>query len=784
MIEITTAIRRLRRDPWTAAAAVLVAALGAGLNTAVFAIAYGVLLRPLPYAQANRLVIVNAAAPFVQISEWRRQLPAFERMAGYARDRFTVRGAGEPRLAAVALVDDEFFDTLEARPLAGRLFRPGDPIDVAVVSEQFARQAGGSPEALVGRTLTLGTTAVTVVAVTPAAFAVPSERVDAWMPAAAAPGIAFDRSEDARRFQIVGRLRPGASLDQARDDAARARRAMDPDADPRTAGPDVRSLHAVVTGGVRPVLIAFAFAASIVLIVACSNVASILIGRTVARERDLAVRRALGASPGRLMMSVLSESAAIAVAGAALGVLLAAVAVRVVERWAAGVLPRLGEISLDWVALLFACAIAALASVLGALPALRAVRAGGVSLRAGGAVSSGGGVWTRSALIVIQIALAVVLLTSGALLTRTIVGLLRSDVGIDSRGATVSQLMLMETTRFDAAGRAPLLAEVLQRVRALPGVVAAGAGSDLPPDNAGIEMHVRLVDGTKEAVHVLSLGTVTPGFLQAVGARLLAGRHFQEGDERRDRPVVVISRSAARALIEQPDPVGRELPMSLIGPMRRRGHPIVIGVVDDIKYAGLAGPAGPTIYAMWNELPTGQPYLVVRGAPGAAAVLAPAVRAILRELDPGIPVQPSKALDEVLAGSIADRRLRALLAGSVACLAFAVALVGLAGGLVRVVSERRYELAIRAALGATPARAVRMIMTEGAALAAAGLVLGIAGALATGQALRTLLHGVGPHDPLTFAAVAVFVSAATMAACYLPARRAARVDPLELLRAD
>jgi predicted permease len=430
----------------------------------------------------------------------------------------------------------------------------------------------------------------------------------------------------------------------------------------------------------------------------------------------------------------------------------------------------------------FACGIAGLSALLGAAPALAALQGGAVNLRTGGTGAGRPG-RVRSSLIVIQVALAVVLLTSGALLTRTIVGLLRSGAGITSGGTMVSQLMLTETTRFDAAGRGPLLDELLRRIRALPGVTSAGAGSSLPPNNAYLEVRVRLVDGSRESVHSLSLSPVTPGYLEAIGARLLAGRHFSAGDSSRERPVAVISESAARALMEGRDPIGRELPMGLVGSMRGRPHATVIGVVSDIKYGGLEEPAGPTIYVMWTELPAGQAFLAVRTS-GNPLSAVPAVRQILRELDPGMPLQPARSLDDVLQRSVADRRLRALLGGSIGCLAFAVALVGLSGGLARVVSERRYELAIRAALGATPARAVRMVMTEGAVLAGAGLAVGIAAALAAGRMLASMLYGVSPHDPFTLVGVAAFVAVMTLAACYLPARRAARVDPLELLRGE
>src|SRR5258708_4555369 len=607
---------------------------------------------------------------------------------------------------------------------------------------------------MLGRSLTIGVTPVTIVAVMPASFAFPYENIDVWMPAAAAPLIAFDRSTDVRRLQLAGRLRSGVSLAQAADDVARAGVAVEAPGD-RQEGVSrrVASLEGDLTRAVRPVLLAFAVAGAIVLIVACSNVASILIGRTASRQREIAVRRALGASPGRLMMSVLSESILIAAAGAGVGLLFAVTAVRVVERWATGIVPRLADIRIDWVIFAFACAITALSSILGAAPAFRALQTGAVSLRASGAGPRGRGNRVRGALIVIQIGLAVVLLTSGALLVRTVVGLLGSDAGIQPRGTVVSQLMLTETTRFDAAGRGPLLSELLRRIRELPGVKSAGAGSSLPPDNAYLEIRVQLTNGTRAPtpdtrapMHLLSLASVTPGYLESLGARLLAGRHLTDADGRRDRPVAVISESASRALMDGRNPIGRELPMGLVGPMRGRAHATVVGVVSDIKYLGLEEPAGPAIYVLWSELPAGQAYLAIRTSGNAVSTM-PAIRAILHDLDPGMPVQPARTLGEVLQRSVADRRLRALLGGSIACLAFAVALVGLSGGLARVVSERRYELALRAALGAPPERAGRRALAQRAAPAGPGLCVRRPAPPAPAPAPSPMPPRGSPHHP-------------------------------------
>lgn len=777
--ELRLAVRRLRGDRWAAGGAILAAALGAGLNTAVFAVAYGVLLRPLPYADAGRLAIVDADARLARIEDWRRALSAFERVSAYRDEGFTVTIAGEPRLLPVALVDDHFFDTLGTTPRVGRAWRPGES-GAVVISERLARQANSAPAALLGTPVTVGGATLTVAAVMPAAFAFPAQRVDVWMPAAAVPAIAFDRSADARHYRLIGRLKPGVTLAQASADATRVREQIAP----MPGGPDraaigVLAVEESLVGSVRPVLLAFGAAAAIVLLIACANVATILIGRTVSRQRELAVRRALGASPSRLLLSVVAEALVVTSAGAALGLLFALGSVRMVESWAAGIVPRLGEIAIDWAVLLFATTAAAIASLLAAVPAFRIVRAGAAQLRTSGATTPRpGDRRVRAALIVTQIALAVVLLAGGALLTRSIAGLLRADLGVTARGAVVTQVLLTQQTSFTATERGPLLYELLARVRALPGVTAAGAGSNLPPDNAGIEMRVTLAGS--DTVHSLSFASATSGYLPAIGARFVLGRDFSRADETGASFVTIISESAARALMPPGDAVGKQLPFPLPG-LRGRGRPTVIGVVSDIKYAGLAAQAGPAVYVLWKDLAAGHTFLGIRTA-AAPLSLAPSIRAIVRELDPRMPVLPVRSLDEVVQRTVADRRLNALLGGSVALLAFAVAMVGLAGSLMRVVSERRQELAIRAALGATPTHAVRGIVGEGSGLAAIGVALGCAGALAMGRALRSLLHGVSPHDPATLAAVCVFVAGVSLLACYLPARRAARIDPLALLR--
>jgi putative ABC transport system permease protein len=781
LTEISVAARRLLQDRWSAAAAILVAALGTGLNTAVFALAYAVLIRPLPYRDATRLAVVDLSIPFGRLDEWRAQLSTFDHLTAYAGEGQTVRGVAEPRFVRVAVVDDMFFETLGSAALAGRTFVRGDSPAVAVLSERVARETGASIESQLGRSITVGEITAAVIGVMPNAFAFPSQGTDVWIPARAAPAIAFDRSSDARRFQLLGRLKPGATFAQAGEDVLRARQALDPEV---KANPSARvavdSLYDAVVGDARSVLLAFAAAAAIVLFIACANVATILIGRTVARRRELAIRSALGASRSRLFATILSESTLIALAGTVLGTVLAMATVRAVAAWAAGMLPRLGDVRVDWPLLGFALAVALLSSVVAAAPACRAIEPATITARAG-AGGAPGRVRIRAWLAASQIALAVLLLNAGGLLTRTIVGLLRADIGVDPRGVVVSQWMLTSAISFEAAASQRGMESVLQRVRAIPDAIAAGAGSSLPPDNAPIVITARLVTGTQVVeTPELSLAAITPGYLEALGTRLLRGRFFEAADERRSDLLTILSESAARALMPDVNPVGRQLPIGLPAGMRGRGRPTVVGVVANVKYSGLTSAAGPAVYVLWKELPAGQVFLALRTR-GNALAAAPKLRAVLRESDPAMPVMPIRRLDEVVQRSVADRRLRALLVGGVALLAVAIALVGIAGGLGRMASERRHELAVRTALGATPFRAVRMVMGDGAIITAAGIAAGMLVTLAAGNLLRSLVFGISPHDPVTLVVVGGFVGAGSLLACYLPAHRAATANSLHML---
>ncbi|MCA1652504.1 MAG: ABC transporter permease, partial [Acidobacteria bacterium] len=450
--ELQVAARRLLKSPWSAGAAVLIAAIGSGLNTAVFAVTYGVLLRPLPYHDSPRLALVEVGVPLASVPEWRDQLSNFERVGAYTAAGSIVRGLDEPRFAPVATVDEEFFATLGTAALAGRTFGRGEDA-VAVLSERVAEQTGIPVSALLGRNIMVGAVPATVIGIMPATFAFPSQATAVWVPARSSAALAFDRSRDERRFRLVGRLQPGVTLAQANDVVSAARRQLVPGFNEGSSNrPPVSLLKETIVGPIRPVLAVFVVFAVFALLIASANVATLLLGLALARRREFKVRAALGASRWQLAATIFAESILIAAAGTLLGVAFAAAAVSVIGSWGAGILPRLGDVRVDWLVFTFAAAITSVASVMGAAPAIHAIAKETVTAREaiGGTRAA---VRVRRVLLAVQIGLAALLMSIGALLTHSVYGLLSGELGVESRGVLVSQLMVTDSMSFEALGR-------------------------------------------------------------------------------------------------------------------------------------------------------------------------------------------------------------------------------------------------------------------------------------------------------------------------------------------
>lgn len=795
--DIRYALRALLRTPVLFVAAVLTLAAGTGLATGVFAVAYGVLLRPLPYADADRLVVITpflpqferreVGVPLTEIQEWQRRSRAFESLAAYSTGDFTLRGAGEPQSVRATMVTERLLDVLGVRPAEGSTADVAAGRGVAI-SARLADKIGRSG-AWRTRGLTLGPGDFAASAIMPAAFAFPDDRTDVWVRADAVPQIVVFGGRDQRRFTLIGKLSSGVTVAQATDDLKRVVKeidAIDP-ASARGAARDAeaRPLDEWTRRGAKPKVLPFLAGAVLVLLIACANVSGLLVGRAVSRQREFAVRRALGGDLAHVLRASLAESFTVAFAGWAAGLWIAWLVVRLFESRAAAAIPNLHSVRLDVPVLagsLFLAVLVALIS--GGAPALRAARSHPhTALKQSSERIGRGSRAFRSALVVGQIALTIVLLVAAGLLMRTVAQIVAAERGFDARHASAMRLMLTQTVQFNAVERAPFINRLVERVRALPGVTAVGVGSDLPPGSPQLQMTISLVptNGPRRT-YTMGYAAATPGYLEAIGATLITGRLFDERDRTAAVPPAVITESAARAMFNEQEAVTRDWPAPMPTASGKRIRPRVIGVVKDIKYGGLDRAAPTlTIFTTWEYLAPGNAHLVVRGADGSTNHAA-ALRGIVQELDSSLPLFMPQTLDEVVSTSIADRRLRLQLAAAFALLALALASVALWGAVAQSVLDRRHELAVRLALGATSGNAVTLMLRGGLLLILTGVVLGGAAGVAAARALRHFLHGVSPFDPVTFAAGLGVAAMVSLAACYVPARRAAAISPAELLR--
>ncbi len=769
--DVRFAARGWSRTPGYALAAMATLALGIGANTAVFSVISGVLLRPLPYAHPDRLVQVNETQPRsatnVETSgpvwvrdfvEFRSHSRLVESLVTYQVSSRNLWGSADvERLSAVA-AERDLFRLLGASAAAGRAFRADDPLEVAVVSAAFCRAHFGDERSAVGREVNLEGQTYTVIGVMPPEFQFPyrSERIDLWVPWDPVPSLlaAPNRRLDA----VVARLRPDVSIDAARQELG----GMEA---PRQSGRQVTltPMVEVVSGAVRHSLLVLLGAVGMVLLVACVNVANLLLARTAAREREISIRAALGAGRFRLVRQFLTESLLLSFAGGLAGLALGILGRRALVRAAAGSLPRAGDIGFDWrvfAFLLAACAIAGIG--FGLAPALSAARGGSSALRTRGAAAA-----VRDGLVVVEVALAFVLLTGAGLLLRTFLNLQQADLGLRAENVLTVHMVLSS---------GPEGAAIVERVSRIPGVRAAGFISMLPLQSTGWGAGFRAPG--RPGIQPTELRYVTPGYFRAMGIPLRAGRDFTDAD--RDRApqslVIVINEALARQHFPGQNPVGIRLDRGLI-----------IGVAADVRQAKLSEPATPVIfYTMaqnFAQIRNNGSTLVVSGHVPVENLTA-AIRAAVRELSPGQSLFRVETMKQVIENSLAPQRLYTWLLSLFAAIGALLAVAGIYGVIAYLVALRTREFGIRMALGADAGRVLAMVMRRGAVVVALGLVLGIAGAAILTSVLGSILYGVTATDPATFAAMAGLLTAVAFAACLIPAVRASRVDPAVALRVE
>lgn len=792
LVDARSAWQALRATRWTSLAAILTLGLGIGASTAVFGAAYGALLRPLPFRDAGDLVLIadtytrgNLTSTSFKLDEvpaWRERFATASGAAGYATESMTIRGDGAPRSAQVGLAAGSLFDLLGIQPIVGRAFADDAASDTAVVSLAFARRMSGhDPTAVRGRSLVIAGRSWRVGGVLPESMDVLSQDVEVWLPArAVAPLTIFGRG-DTRSFRVVARLSPGVSRAAATEAANRVLSNLRPGGPSNAWRATLLPLRDVLIGDTRPVLVALTAAALLVLLVACANVATLLVNRAALRARELTVRLALGASHARLVRTALVETAAIAVAGATAGWGAAHLFAGMLRPLLPGLATAIG-VPLAGVAAAAAGGVTVLCGV-APVTAVRRTHLG-AALRERTSTGGRASRRIRDGLVVAQVAMAVLLLAGAALLGRTLLVLLHTDIGLQAPGGVLTmRLPLAETTQGSGPARPAFVEHLLDAVRALPGVDAAGLGSGIPPARSSMVFAVSVVTDTSRQTRSFDMVSATDGYLDALGARTEKGRLFASADRLAGRPVAVLSEQAARYLAPRGDTLGRELNLGLPSSTGARVRPYVIGVVRDVRYSGLDASMRGNVYVPWNQLPLPAAFLVVRTS-GDPLALAPPVLRIVRALDPTLPLEQPRTLEDEVQRSVSSRETRFAVVGLFAIVALTLAVVGLWGALARGVIERRREIAIRSALGATPAGLVRGVVARGVWLALGGALVGAGGALAAGRVLATLIFGISPYDPESYGVVLGATMVLALAACVLPARRAAAVDPLELLRAE
>ena len=791
--------RMLRRSPAFTLAAVLTLALGIGATSAIFSVANGVLLRPLPYPDADRLAMVWMDNARISLREdwhsfpgwvdYRRDNATFADMAIFNGTTRTITGGGEPDRVRGAHSSANLFDVLGVRALKGRTYSPDEDqagaAPVVVIAHGLWQRRFGGRDEVIGKTLEMNGRSTQIIGVMPPGFAFPERDTEFWIPTAA--------PEDARNsrgslwLQIVGRMKPGVSLPQAQADLERVNRAiLERFPGQKGYGVYVAGYTDQVVGRVRPAIVVLLGAVGFVLLIACANVASLLIARAASRERELALRAAIGAGRGRIVRQLLTESAVLGIAGGIVGIALAWLGLRALLAAAPPDLPRLDAIGIDSGVLLFTAAISLVTGVLfGLVPALQLARTDpGQTLKEGGRGSSGRGRNVRRALVVVEVALAVVLLVGAGLMIRSFDRLQRTELGFATDHVLTARVALFGERYREPAAVADFYRQVVDRLEAQPGVTgAAGVGTvflSATPNSTNFSIEGR-GDFPPEQMVEVPVDPVTPSYFRVMQVPLVAGRVFDGRDTATSTPAVIINATMARMFWPGADPLGKRIKY---GTQNSQGPWMtIVGVVGDTRRTGYDAAVRPETYLPHSQNPSGGLMLVVRTA-GDPASAAPALRSIVREIDPRIALQGVRPLESLLGDMTAQRRLNTILLTVFAVVAALLAAVGIYGLIAYSVSQRSRELGVRMALGATASRVIRLVVGEGLLLAAIGLTLGLATAFLLGRSMTSLLYGVTATDPATFAAISAVAAVTAIAASILPALRAIRVDPSRSLGTD
>ncbi|HEY7611841.1 MAG TPA: ABC transporter permease [Gemmatimonadales bacterium] len=813
LADLRYGIRWLARSPGFTLPAVLTLALGIGGAGAVVGVVDGVLLRPLPYPEAGRLVAVRSlvrgttepwSSSPPDFRELRERTASFEMLGGYYDAAANLLLDGEPVRLAAARASADMFRLLGVPPALGRVFRPEEEQPgadrVVILSHAAWRDRFGGRPGIIGTTVTLDGAPHTVIGVMPPSFRFPDRAAELWLPMAFAPGDILDTRGN-YFVDVVGRLRPDATLERARSDLDRIVKAIAveyPQAMLR--GVQLVPLHEAVVGSARPALLLLLAAAALLLVITCANVAGLLLARAAGRRRELALRAGLGASRSRLVRQLLTEGTLLSAAGAAGGLAVAWLAVQWMRTAGPRDIPRLDELALDGRSLALAFGIAAVTGVgFALLPALRLTRGEDHQELRGGTRQSGpmGHRRLRRLLVGAQVALTLVLLVGSGLLLRSFLALTSVDPGFRAGGLVTASLPVGTAEYLDASRVHRFADELLAQVEALPGVHSAALTSGLSLRGGGWGKGVTFADRplptSTDQVPTVGYRLVSHGYFRTLGVRPIAGRTFEPSDREDSPGVAVVNQAMARRFWPGGDPVGKVIwmgpPEPMVSSILPEGYRFprltVVGVVADERFEALDAPPSPEVYQLYGQSTETSPalYLAVRSSRDPATLIAD-LRSVLRQLDPGMPLAEIATAGELVRESGARRRFGAFLVAGFAVLALALALVGVYGVAAQFVAQRRRELAIRLALGAGDSTVVRLVVQEGLLTAIAGAIAGLCIAIGLAGAMREVVFQVRATDPVTYLASAVVLLVSVLVATLLPARRAARLPPAAVLSGE
>ena len=807
--DLLYALRHLRKNPGYALVTVLTLALGIGANTAIFSVVNGVILKPLPYPDPSRLVFITSQFPGLgfdqfwvsapEFLEFRERNQSFQDVGGYRGGAVNLGTADQPRRVNSALITSELMPVLGVAPIRGRQFTRADTLpgaeDVAVLSSEIWQAAFGGDESVIGRVIPIDGTPTRIVGIMPPGYDIHDVKAQVWLPLTLDPANPGNRG--GHFLYLVGRLKDGVGMAQANADVERMLQQwsqLNRDTHvPSQTGHRIRldGLQDDLVGGIRTALFVLQGAVAFVLLIACANLANLLLARAESRQKEFAIRSALGAGRWRLLRQFLTEGVVLALIGGVVGAAIGFAGLRALVASSPDSIPRSTEIALDPVVLLFTVVVSVLTGLLFGMAPLLQLReqAVTVSLKESGQRTTAGSARARvrGGLVMAEVALAVVLVIGAGLLLRSFWNLMTFDAGFNRNRLVTFGIVLTGQTYRTPESVVDFFSRLTGRLSEQPGVQGVAAMTGLPPvrqvnaNDTDFEGYTAPPEGPAENIDYYQ--TVTRDYLKTMGIALVDGRDFAPSDVA-GGPVVLVNETLAKTFFKKESPIGKRLKPGF-GP--KVPWFTIVGVVDDVKQGGVSAKTGTELYFFNEQGPSAVQFaprnmnIVLRTALPLESV-APLIRRIVQSMDPTLPVVKLRTMEEVFAESVSRPRFLAQLLGVFAGLALMLAAIGTYGILWYSVSERRREIGIHMALGATRANVLGMVLGQGLRLTAVGLVIGLAASFGLTRVLQAQLFNVRPSDPATIASVAAFIALVAFAACYIPASRATRVDPMVVLR--